>query len=97
MSTTRLFGTSVVPKPEDGDIELLAHASGTLHVPFDRPGLIGHLTTQSNVEARLAADFEYAKAEKLIDSTMPRVAGPSAYLFGHEYSICHVRRANLAP
>jgi hypothetical protein len=90
--------TSFIPKPEDGDIELLAHTSGTLHVPFDRPALIGYLTTQSNVEARLAANLQYAEAEKLIDSTMPSVGDPSAYLYGYEYSISYVRRAlNLNP
>ncbi len=82
-----------VPEPEELALTLSKHDQGTLQVAFDRPSLIGYLTTQSNVQARIQEDFGFTEAVLLIDSTMPVVLDTDAYVYGYSYSICKVMRA----
>jgi SAM-dependent methyltransferase len=81
------------PEFEESALTLAKHDQGTLQVSFDRPSLIGYLTTQSNVQARIQEDFGFTDAELLIDSTMHAVLDTNAFVYGYSYSIC---KATLA-
>ncbi len=77
-----------IPDSTESDLVLVRHDQGSLKVPFDRRSLIGYLSTQSNVLARIREDFDFTQAESLIDSTMPIVADTDAYIYSYNYSIC---------
>ena len=72
---------------------LSKHGQGTLQVAFDQPSLVGYLSTQSSVLARIQEDFGFNDAQLLIDSTLPVVLDTQAYVYGYSYSIC---KATLA-
>jgi SAM-dependent methyltransferase len=81
-----------IPAPEDSALVLVTHDQGTLKVPFDRPSLIGYLTTQSNVDVRIREGLSFGEAQALIDSTMPVVSDTNSYVYGYSYSICKATR-----
>jgi trans-aconitate methyltransferase len=79
------------PTESERLLELVAEKSGVLRVQFDRQGLIGYLTTQSNVESRLVHEFGYADAERELDKHLPHVAEEGRFLYGYHYTICRAR------
>ncbi|MBI1346853.1 methyltransferase domain-containing protein [bacterium] len=76
--------------PADQGLAELAHQSITLPLTFSREDLIGYLTTQSNVEARIQAGLSYTDAEQMIDATMP-VTSSSGFEYIGQYTVVEVK------
>ena len=79
------------PTESEHLLALIAEKSGVLKVEFDRQGLIGYLTTQSNVESRLRPEFGYIDAERELDANLPHVADERNFLYSYHYTVCRTR------
>jgi SAM-dependent methyltransferase len=77
--------------PRDNGLALIRRGSGLLRMTFDRPSLIGFVTTQSNIEQGLKACYGYEKAERDLDASMPAFE-QGEFLYGYTYSIVRYER-----
>ena len=64
----------------------LAHESGAIPIRLDRADLIGYLTTQSNVEAKIQSGSTYESIERQIEASMPKTA-TSEFRYAYSYTI----------
>nr|WP_315489768.1 class I SAM-dependent methyltransferase [uncultured Rhodoferax sp.] len=76
---------------EDKGLVELAHESGAIVISLDRAGLIGYLTTQSNVEAKVQAGSTYESIERQIDASMPETI-TSEFRYAYTYTVVSFNR-----
>lgn len=75
---------------DDGLVEL-AHESGAMLISLDRAGLIGYLTTQSNVEAKVQSGSTYESIERQIEASMPETT-TSEFRYAYTYTVVSFNR-----
>jgi SAM-dependent methyltransferase len=77
----------------DADVCLveLAHEKGNIPIRLDRGDLIGYLTTQSNIEAKIQAGSSYESIERQIEDSMPMTATPE-FRYAYSYTIASFTR-----
>ena len=75
---------------DEGLVEL-AHERGAMFISLDRAGLIGYLTTQSNVEAKVQSGSTYDSIERQIDASMPETT-TSEFRYVYTYTAVSFNR-----
>ncbi|MFZ5542817.1 MAG: class I SAM-dependent methyltransferase [Pseudomonadota bacterium] len=77
----------------DRSLRIAGEGRGALTLQLHRDQLVGYLTTQSNVEAAIAAGISYAQAEQLLDAEMPPFSLVEDMSYAYDYAIVEFRRA----
>lgn len=76
---------------EDKGLVELAHMTGVMPIFFKRIDLIGYLTTQSNVEAKVLSGASYEDIERRIEASMPSTT-TAEFEYAYSYTVASFSR-----
>ena len=72
---------------EDKDVVLIAKNSGNFDIAFDKPNLIGYLTTQSNIEKAVNEGQSYSDVEAYLLNEIESISIDGAFKYSYSYEL----------
>lgn len=72
---------------EDKDVVLIARSNGNFDITFDKPNLIGYLTTQSNIEKAVNEGQSYSDIEAYLLDEIKDIAIDGAFKYSYSYEL----------
>ena len=72
---------------EDKDVALIARGRGNFKVEFDRPNLIGYLTTQSNIEKAVNDGQSYGDIEAYLLNEIGNISIDGTFKYSYSYEL----------